>query len=41
MIIHLPQIEEQTRIAAILSDMDTEIENLELKLHKYKQIKPS
>jgi len=39
MIIHLPQIEEQTRIAAILSDMDTELENLENKLHKYKQIK--
>lgn len=30
---------EQTRIATILSDMDTEIENLEDRLHKYKQIK--
>ena len=32
-------IEEQTRIAQILSDMDTEIEALEKKLEKYKMIK--
>jgi len=34
-----PPIEEQTRIAAILSDMDTEISALETKLNKYKMIK--
>ena len=34
-----PSFKEQTRIATILSDMDTEIENLEHKLNKYKQIK--
>jgi len=32
-------IEEQTRIAQILSDMDAEIEALEKKLDKYKMIK--
>lgn len=32
-------IEEQSRIAGILSDMDAEIEALESKLEKYKQIK--
>jgi type I restriction enzyme S subunit len=37
--IALPPIEEQTRIATILSDMDAEIETLEKKLAKYKQIK--
>jgi type I restriction enzyme S subunit len=31
--------DEQTRIATILSDMDTEISALETKLVKYKQIK--
>ncbi|MDQ7961460.1 restriction endonuclease subunit S [Flavobacterium lindanitolerans] len=34
-----PKIKEQTRIATILSDMDTEIENLEQKLTKAQQIK--
>jgi type I restriction enzyme S subunit len=37
--IQIPKFKEQTRIATILSDMDTEIENLERKLDKYKQIK--
>lgn len=37
--IQLPMIEEQTRIATILSDMDTEITALEQKLEKYKKIK--
>jgi type I restriction enzyme S subunit len=37
--IYLPSIEEQIRIATILSDMDTEINALESKLAKYKQIK--
>ena len=37
--ISFPKHEEQTRIATILSDMDTEIENLEKKLAKYKQVK--
>ena len=32
-------LEEQNRIATILSDMDAEIETLEKKLAKYKQIK--
>ena len=32
-------IEEQTRIAQILSDMDTEIEKLETQLSKYKMLK--
>jgi type I restriction enzyme S subunit len=31
--------EEQTRIATILSDMDTEIQALETKLEKYRKIK--
>jgi type I restriction enzyme S subunit len=34
-----PTIEEQTAIANILSDMDSEIEALERKLNKYKDIK--
>jgi len=37
--ISYPKIEEQTRIATILSDMDAEIEALEKKLEKYKLIK--
>lgn len=37
--IPLPRIEEQTRIATILSDMDDEIAQLETKLAKAKQIK--
>ncbi|MEQ8190652.1 MAG: restriction endonuclease subunit S, partial [Candidatus Eremiobacterota bacterium] len=37
--IKIPQIPEQTAIAEILSDMDTEIESLEQKLEKYKKIK--
>lgn len=32
-------IEEQTRIATILSDMDNEIQTLETKLEKYKKVK--
>ncbi len=35
----LPKKEEQTTIASILSDMDTEIEQLEKKLGKYRLIK--
>lgn len=38
-IINLPGLEEQTRIATNLADMDTEISALETKLTKYKQIK--
>ena len=37
--IALPSIEEQTHIAQILSDMDAEIESIERKVDKYKQIK--
>lgn len=37
--ISLPALDEQTRIATILSDMDAEISALETKLAKYKQIK--
>lgn len=37
--VQFPEIEEQTRIAAILSDMDDEIAQLETKLAKAKQIK--
>lgn len=37
--IKLPNIEEQTRIATILSDMDAEIGQLEQKLDKYKLLK--
>lgn len=37
--IHLPTVPEQTRIATILSDMDTEIEQLVQKLTKARQIK--
>lgn len=36
--ISVPKPEEQTRITTILSDMDAEIEALETKLSKYKQI---
>ena len=40
MTIHFPKsAEEQTRIAAILSDMDAELTALEQKLEKYKKIK--
>ncbi|MFC6269447.1 restriction endonuclease subunit S [Frigoriflavimonas asaccharolytica] len=35
----IPSLSEQTRIATILSDMDLEIEALEEKLHKARQIK--
>jgi type I restriction enzyme, S subunit len=37
--INLPNIPEQTRIASILSDMDAELEKLEEKLTKAKQVK--
>jgi type I restriction enzyme, S subunit len=37
--ISLPPLEEQTHIATILSNMDSEIEALEKKLAKYKQLK--
>lgn len=37
--ISLPKLEEQTRIATILSDLDAEISLLEQKLEKQKQIK--
>jgi len=37
--IPFPKIEEQIRIAAILSDMDADIEQLEQKLSKYKMVK--
>jgi type I restriction enzyme S subunit len=37
--ISLPKIEEQKAIAAVLSDMDTEIEKLESQLTKYQNIK--
>jgi type I restriction enzyme, S subunit len=37
--ISYPKIEEQTRIATILSDMDAEINALETKLEKYKKVK--
>jgi len=37
--IKLPNYKKQTRIATILSDMDAEIEVLEKKLAKYKQLK--
>ena len=37
--IPLPPLEQQTHIATILSDIDNEIEALEKKLAKYKQIK--
>lgn len=35
----LPKLDEQTAIASILSDMDSEIASLETKLAKYRQIK--
>ncbi|MBI3234690.1 MAG: restriction endonuclease subunit S [Bacteroidetes bacterium] len=37
--ISIPAYEEQTRIAAILSEMDAEITALETKLEKYKKVK--
>jgi type I restriction enzyme S subunit len=37
--IELPSIDEQTAIATVLSDMDTEIESLESKLAKAREIK--
>jgi len=37
--IPLPPLQEQTRIAAILSDIDAEIDALEVKLEKYRNIK--
>jgi len=37
--IPFPSMEEQTRIATILSDMDNEITALETKLEKYKKVK--
>jgi type I restriction enzyme S subunit len=37
--VHLPSLEEQTAIAAILSDMDAEIAALEAKLAKTRQLK--
>jgi type I restriction enzyme S subunit len=40
MVIHYPSnVEEQTRIATILSDIDAEITALETKLEKYKKVK--
>ena len=39
MIIHVPQVDEQTAIAAILSDMDDELAALEAKLAKARQLK--
>jgi type I restriction enzyme S subunit len=38
-LIRLPSIEEQTAIASVLFDMDTEIESLESKLSKAREIK--
>jgi type I restriction enzyme S subunit len=38
-LIPVPSKEEQTHIASILSDMDTEISALETKLEKYKKVK--
>jgi type I restriction enzyme S subunit len=37
--INLPNIQEQTKIATILSDMDAELSALEQKLEKYKKVK--
>ena len=37
--IKLPDFKEQTRIATILSDMDSEIQALETKLEKYRNVK--
>ncbi len=37
--INIPLLQEQTRIAQILSDIDAEIEALEKKLEKYKMLK--
>lgn len=39
MLIGIPSLTEQTRIATILSDMDAELEALEQQLHKARQIK--
>lgn len=38
-LLHVPSLNEQTRIATILSDMDTEIATLKTKLTKAKQLK--
>jgi type I restriction enzyme S subunit len=38
-LIRLPSLAEQTAIATVLSDMDTEIESLESKLAKASEIK--
>ena len=37
--VQFPSIEEQNKIATILTDMDTEIKKLEIKLEKLKKIK--
>jgi type I restriction enzyme S subunit len=37
--LHIPSLQEQTKIASILSDMDAEIALLEQKLSKYKLLK--
>ena len=39
LIVRVPSIEEQKAIAHILSDMDSEIDNLEKKLEKYRMVK--
>lgn len=39
MLIPIPSRDEQTKIATILSDMNTEIESLEKQLEKYEQVK--
>lgn len=39
LVVHIPTIKEQTAIASILSDMDSEIEALEEKLEKTRQVK--
>jgi type I restriction enzyme S subunit len=36
---YIPPLPEQTAIAEVLSDMDSEIEALEKKLDKYKKVK--
>ena len=37
--IYMPEVPEQQAVAQVLSDMDSEIEQLEKKLAKYQQIK--
>jgi len=37
--LHIPTLQEQTRIATILSDMDAELVQLEEKLQKYERVK--